>query len=37
LRNWPFGSAAALILMAVVMITLLIYIRNASKAAPGHG
>jgi spermidine/putrescine transport system permease protein len=37
LRNWPFGSAAALILLTVVMIALLIYIRNASKAAPGHG
>jgi spermidine/putrescine transport system permease protein len=37
LRNWPFGSAAALILLTVVMIALLIYIRNAGKAAPGHG
>ena len=37
LRNWPFGSAAALILMAVVMIALLIYIRNAGNAANGHG
>jgi spermidine/putrescine transport system permease protein len=29
-RNWPFGSAAALILMVVVMIALLVYVRNAS-------
>ena len=36
-RNWPFGSAAALILMAVVMLTLLVYARNANKGAPSHG
>ncbi len=36
-RNWPFGSAAALILMAVVMVALLFYLRSASKEAPGHG
>ena len=37
LRNWPFGSAAALILMSVVMIALLVYVRNAGKEAKGHG
>lgn len=36
-RNWPFGSAAALILMAVVMVALLIYIRNAGKEGARHG
>ena len=36
-RNWPFGSAAALILMAVVMVALLIYIRNAGRAGVEHG
>lgn len=36
-RNWPFGSAAALILMAVVMLALLIYVRNAGKEAKAHG
>lgn len=36
-RNWPFGSAAALILMVVVMIALMIYVRNAGKEAKAHG
>ncbi|PWE34364.1 ABC transporter permease [Maritimibacter sp. 55A14] len=36
-RNWPFGSAAALILMAVVMVALLIYVRNASREGGNHG
>jgi spermidine/putrescine transport system permease protein len=29
-RNWPFGSAAALILMAAVLVTLMIYVRNST-------
>ena len=37
-RNWPFGSAAALILMAMVMIALLIYVRSStSRARASHG
>ncbi|NCQ24495.1 MAG: ABC transporter permease [Rhodobacteraceae bacterium CG17_big_fil_post_rev_8_21_14_2_50_63_15] len=36
-RNWPFGSAAALILMVVVMAALLIYVRNAGKQGAHHG
>ncbi len=36
-RNWPFGSAAALILMAVVMVALLIYVRNAGREGVRHG
>jgi len=32
-RNWPFGSAAALILMAVVMLALLLYVRQGAKEA----
>ncbi len=36
-RNWPFGSAAALILMVVVMLALLVYVRNAGKEGAGHG
>lgn len=36
-RNWPFGSAAALILMTVVMIALLIYVRHAGRKGQGHG
>lgn len=30
-RNWPLGSAMALALMALVMIALVIYVRNAAK------
>lgn len=36
-RNWPFGSAAALILMVVVMLTLLVYVRNSGKEGAKHG
>ncbi|MDU8942608.1 ABC transporter permease [Ovoidimarina sediminis] len=36
-RNWPFGSAAALILMALVVIALLIYARAAGREARAHG
>jgi spermidine/putrescine transport system permease protein len=34
-RNWPFGSAAAVILMTVVLIALLIYIRQQRKTRSG--
>ena len=37
-RNWPFGSAIALVLMVLVMLSLMAYLRSgASKGAPGHG
>jgi spermidine/putrescine transport system permease protein len=36
-RNWPFGSAASLILMAIVMLALLLYVRNATAARQKHG
>lgn len=36
-RNWPFGSAAALILMAVVLIALLIGLRAGARKGDGHG
>ena len=37
-RNWPFGSALALALMALVLISLLLYLRYGSKkGAPAHG
>ena len=43
-RNWPFGSAAALILMAVVLIALMLYVRQSARAGRraqggggGHG
>ena len=35
-RNWPLGSAQALILMAVVLIALQIYVRNATTPVK-HG
>jgi spermidine/putrescine transport system permease protein len=36
-RNWPLGAALAITLMAVVMIALLVYVRNASRSSTGHG
>jgi spermidine/putrescine transport system permease protein len=36
-RNWPFGSAAALVLMAMVLVALVIYVRNSGKSELGHG
>ena len=38
-RNWPFGSAIALVLMVLVMLSLMTYLRYGAtrKGAPGHG
>jgi spermidine/putrescine transport system permease protein len=38
-RNWPFGFAAALVLMAMVLVTLILYARNARRlgAIGTHG
>ncbi|MDH3595965.1 MAG: ABC transporter permease [Rhodospirillales bacterium] len=36
-RNWPFGSAAALVLMAMVLVALVIYVRNVGKSGADHG
>ncbi|MEQ8652818.1 MAG: ABC transporter permease [Kiloniellales bacterium] len=37
-RDWPFGSAAALILMIMVLVSLLYYVRSTgAKAGLGHG
>ena len=37
-RNWPFGSAIALVLMVIVMLSLMAYLNfGAKKGAPGHG
>jgi len=30
-RNWPFGSAIALVLMVLVMLSLMIYLKSASN------
>jgi spermidine/putrescine transport system permease protein len=37
-RNWPFGSAQAFILMAVVLLALMLYVRStAGKSRTLHG
>jgi ABC-type spermidine/putrescine transport system permease subunit I len=36
-RNWPFGSAMALILMAVVLVFLMIYASVTGRQKTGHG
>lgn len=36
-RNWPFGSAAALILMSIVLIALLVSLRAGASKEGGHG
>ncbi len=37
-RNWPFGSAQAFILMAVVLLALLLYVRSTTgKSRAPHG
>jgi spermidine/putrescine transport system permease protein len=38
-RNWPFGFAAALVLMAMVLVALIAYARNARRmgAIGAHG
>lgn len=37
-RNWPFGSAIALVLMLIVMLSLFAYLRYGSqKGKPAHG
>ena len=35
-RNWPFGSAAALILMSTVLIALVVYVKNSSRIRAGQ-
>ena len=37
-RNWPFGSAQALILMAAVMLALIVYVRSSTeRGRSAHG
>ena len=36
-RNWPLGAALSITLMAIVMVALLLYVRNASKSGARHG
>lgn len=36
-RNWPLGAAISITLMAIVMIALLAYVRNAGSSEVRHG
>ena len=36
-RNWPLGASLSITLMAIVMVALLIYVRNASASGVRHG
>ncbi len=37
-RNWPLGAALSMTLMAIVMVALLFYVRNAGRnQGSGHG
>jgi len=36
-RNWPLGAAMSITLMALVMIALLFYVRNAARSGVRHG
>jgi spermidine/putrescine transport system permease protein len=36
-RNWPLGSAISITLMAIVMVALLLYVRNATRSGAQHG
>jgi spermidine/putrescine transport system permease protein len=40
-RNWPLGAALSLTLMAIVMVALLVYVKNAGRGGlrqdAGHG
>jgi spermidine/putrescine transport system permease protein len=36
-RNWPLGAAISITLMALVMVALLFYVRNATRTGAGHG
>ena len=35
-RNWPLGAAMSITLMALVMVALIFYVRNAARAGAGH-
>lgn len=36
-RNWPLGAALSITLMAVVMLALIFYVRNAGRQEARHG
>jgi spermidine/putrescine transport system permease protein len=35
-RNWPLGAAMSITLMALVMVALIFYVRNASRGGSSH-
>ncbi|MDX3974618.1 ABC transporter permease [Shinella sp.] len=35
-RNWPLGAAMSITLMALVMVALIFYVRNASRGGASH-
>ncbi len=35
-RNWPLGASLSIALMVIVMITLLVYVRNAGAGGEQH-
>lgn len=35
-RNWPLGAALSITLLFIVMVTLLVYVRNAQKSGGQH-
>jgi spermidine/putrescine transport system permease protein len=35
-RNWPLGAALSITLMAIVMVALLVYVKNASRGDERH-
>ncbi len=36
-RNWPLGAALSITLMAIVMVAMLVYVKQASKGTSSHG
>jgi spermidine/putrescine transport system permease protein len=36
-KNWPLGAALSMTLLAIVMVALLLYVRNAAKSGASHG
>ncbi|MDA7966510.1 MAG: ABC transporter permease, partial [Ruegeria sp.] len=36
-RNWPLGSAMSIALLAIVMITLLVYVRTVGREGVSNG
>jgi len=35
-RNWPLGAALSVTLVAIVLVALIFYVRNAGKSGAGH-